>query len=172
MPNKTNQQNKPETNPRPPPLLQIREPLQQNNNFPTHGTILTITEGSNTNFDNKRQQRNYYRQINHVAIEGSITKTKWSHIPITFSAQDINQASFPHTDVMVITVHIDRWDITQILVNNGSLVEILFLSAFEKMGYDRKQLEEPKKPLYDFSDKRIEPLGIITLPASFSTSQN
>jgi hypothetical protein len=37
---------------------------------------------------------------------------------------------------MVVTVHIDRWDVTRILVDIGSQVEILFLSAFESMGYD------------------------------------
>jgi hypothetical protein len=41
-------------------------------------------------------------------------------MPITFSSQDVNLASFPHTDAMVITVHIDRWDITKILIDNGS----------------------------------------------------
>jgi hypothetical protein len=71
-----------------------------------------------------------------VVVEGPITKTKWSHMPITFSAKDTNLASFPHTDTMVITIHIDRWDITRILVDNGGQAEILFLSAFEKMGYD------------------------------------
>jgi hypothetical protein len=41
-------------------------------------------------------------------------------MPITFSPQDVNLASFPHIDAMVITVHIDRWDITKILIDNGS----------------------------------------------------
>jgi hypothetical protein len=57
-------------------------------------------------------------------------------MPITFSAQDVNLASFPHTDAMVITVHIDIWDITKILIDNGSQAKILFLTAFEKMGFD------------------------------------
>jgi hypothetical protein len=57
-------------------------------------------------------------------------------MPITFSAKDTNLASFPHTDMMVVTVHIDRWDVTRILIDNGGQAEILFLSAFEKMGYD------------------------------------
>jgi hypothetical protein len=42
---------------------------------------------------------------------------------------------------MVVTVHIDRWDITKILVDNGSQAEILFFTAFDKMGFDRKQLK-------------------------------
>jgi hypothetical protein len=56
---------------------------------------------------------------------------------------------------MVITVHIDQWDISKILVDNGNQVEILFLSTFEKMGYDKKQLKEPMKPLYGFSRKKL-----------------
>jgi hypothetical protein len=69
MSNNTNQQNKLETNPPPPPPL-------QNDNFPTHGTIPTITGGSNTDFNNKRQRRDYYKQVNHVVVEDPITKTK------------------------------------------------------------------------------------------------
>jgi hypothetical protein len=37
------------------------------------------------------------------------------------------------------------------------------------MGYDRKQLKEPTKPLYDFGGKRIELVSVITLPVSFGT---
>jgi hypothetical protein len=40
------------------------------------------------------------------------------------------------------------------------------------MGCDKKQLKELTKPLYRFRGKRIEPIGIITLPVSFGTLQN
>jgi hypothetical protein len=62
--------------------------------------------------------------------------------------------------------------VSRIHVDNGSQVEILFLSAFEKMGYNKKQLKEPTKPLYGFSGKRIELVGIITLPVLFCTQKN
>jgi hypothetical protein len=52
----TNQM-KAEPNPPPPPPQQIQKPPQQPDAFPTHGTILTITGGSNTDFDTKRQRR-------------------------------------------------------------------------------------------------------------------
>jgi hypothetical protein len=39
---------------------------------------------------------------------------------------------------MVITAHIDQWDVVKILIGNGSQVEILFLSTFEKMGHNKK----------------------------------
>jgi hypothetical protein len=52
---------------------------------------------------------------------------------------------------MVITTHIDKWDVTRVLIDNGSQAEILFLLAFDLMGFDRKQLKEAKKSLYGFS---------------------
>jgi hypothetical protein len=92
-------------------------------------------------------------------------------MPITFSSQDIKLASFPHIDSMVITVHIDRWDVTKILIDNDCQAKILFLRAFDKMGFDRKQLQESMKPLYGFGGKRIEPIGVITLLVSFGTAR-
>jgi hypothetical protein len=135
---KNNPQIKNEVNPPPQPPSQNQEPQQQSEALPTHGTILTITRGSNTNFNSKRQRRDYYREVNHIANEGPITQTKWSHIPITFSVQDVNLTSFPHTDAMVLTIHIDRWYVSKIFVDNDSQAEILFLSKFKKMGYDKK----------------------------------
>jgi hypothetical protein len=40
------------------------------------------------------------------------------------------------------------------------------------MGYGQKQLNEPTKSRYGFGGKRIEPVGVITLPVSFGTPQN
>jgi hypothetical protein len=62
--------------------------------------------------------------------------------------------------------------VSKLLIDNGSQVEIFFLSTFEKMGYDKKQLKELRKPLYDFGGKRIEPARVITLHISFGTPKN
>jgi hypothetical protein len=107
-----------------------------------------------------------------VAVKDPIMRTKWSHILITFSQDDIKLVSFPHTDAMVITMHIDKWDVTRVLVDNGSQAEVLFLSTFEQMGLDRKQLKEAYKPLYGFGRRRIEPIGSVSLPVSFDSLHN
>jgi hypothetical protein len=151
MPNNTNPQVKIETNPSPPP--QIQEPSQQTDAFPTNGTILTIIGDSNNDFDTKRQRRDYYKLVNHIAVEAPITQTKCSHMPITFSSQDVKLALFPHIDAMITTVHNDRWDVTKILINNGSQAEIFFLAGFDKMSFDRKQLKELTKLLCGFGGK-------------------
>jgi hypothetical protein len=112
------------------------------------------------------------RQVNHVAVEGLIMRTKWSKMPITFTEADIKLVSFPHLNAMVITVHIDKWNVTRVLVDNGSQVEILFLLSFDQMGFDRKQLKEASKLLYDFSRRRIGPIGSISLLVSFGSLRN
>jgi hypothetical protein len=131
------------TYPPPLPSAKIPQPQQQSKVVPTHTSILTIIGGSNTEPNTKRQSRDSHREVNHVMVECPITQTKWSNIPIIFSAEDVNITSFPHTDVMVITVHIDRWNVSRILVDNGSQEEILFLVSinFKKMGYDKNQLK-------------------------------
>jgi hypothetical protein len=70
------------------------------------------------------------RQVNHVAVEVPIMRTKWSHVQITFTEANIKLTSFSHIDAMVITAHIDKWDVTSVLIDNRSQAEILFLSTF------------------------------------------
>jgi hypothetical protein len=110
--------------------------------------------------------------VNHVVVEGSIIRTKSSHVQINFTEADIKLTSFPHTDAMVITTHIDKWNVTRVLVDNGSQAEILFLSSFKHMSLNTKQLKEASKPLYGFSGKKIELVGSISLLVSFGTLAN
>jgi hypothetical protein len=53
---------------------------------PYRGVIHMITGGSSADFDTKRQKRDHYRSINHVAITGPVVQTKWSHVSLTFDA--------------------------------------------------------------------------------------
>jgi hypothetical protein len=107
-----------------------------------------------------------------MGVEGPITWTKWSHILLTFTEANIKLVPFLHKDAMVITMHIDKWDVTRVLVDNGSQDEILFLSAFGQMGIVIKQLKEATKSLYGSSGRRIETIGSISLAVSFGSLQN
>jgi hypothetical protein len=75
-------------------------------------------------------------------------------VQITFTEADIKLLSFPHTDTMVIIVHIDKWNVTRVLVDNGSQAKILFLSTFEQKGLNKSQLKESPKSLYGFGGRK------------------
>jgi hypothetical protein len=63
---------------------------------------IIIIRGSSLDFENKQQRRDYFQQVHNIMVDGPVVKTQWSHIPISFSEQDANIISYPHTDAMVI----------------------------------------------------------------------
>jgi hypothetical protein len=79
-----------------------------------------ITAGSSVDFDTKRQKRDHYRSVNHVSLTGPIVQTKWSHVPLTFDARDVDLCRAPHADAMVINYSVAGWDLHKVLVDNGS----------------------------------------------------
>ena len=131
-----------------------------------------ITGGSSTDFDTKRQKRDHYRSINHVAVTGPVVQTKWSHIPLTFDARDVDLRSAPHIDAMVINCSVAGWDLHKVLVDNGSQADIIFLHAFDRMGISHSLLKPSDNPLYGFGGKGTFPVGKIELPLSFGVAPN
>jgi hypothetical protein len=89
-----------------------------------------IIGGSNVDFDTKRQKRDHYRSINHVAVTGPVVQTKWSHVPLTFDARDVDLRSAPHIDAMVINCSVAGWDLHKVLVDNGKQFDSLDFRDF------------------------------------------
>ena len=102
--------------------------------------IMPIYGGSTLEFQNKKQRRDYFRQVHSILVEGPAKKTPWSHMPITFSEEDMSLNSYPHTYALVIEANIHGWTIGKILVDTGSSADIIFSSTFDRMNLDRKLL--------------------------------
>jgi hypothetical protein len=134
--------------------------------------VLTILEDSHHDFESKKQRKEYFRQVNYVGVEGPIVQSKWSHIPITFTHEDLQLWSFSHTDAFVIQAHVASWEIARVLIDNGSQADILFLHTLEKMNIARSQLKPSFKPFYGFGGKTTLPVGNISLPVSFGNPSN
>ena len=91
---------------------------------------------------------------------------------ITFSEEDMNLYSYPHTDTTVIEANIQGWTIGKILVDSGSSVDIIFSSTFDRMNIHRNLLQPAKILLIGLGGKRVEVLGKISLPVSFGDTSN
>jgi len=128
-----------------------------NNNaiIPNRGRILTITGGNSIEHENNSQRRNYFRRVNSISMEGLYKKTRWSHLPITFSEKDHQLKDYPHMDAIVIKENIDGWAVSKILVDGGSFTYIIFTSTIDAMKIDRKILGRAEHPLYGFGGKKI-----------------
>ena len=92
-----------------------------------------------------------------------VSKLPWLDTTITFSDSDIEGYQHPHDNPLVIRVVVANKTIHKVLVDNGSSVDIIFASAFDKMGIGREKLEPVNAFLRGFSRERVLPLGSIQL---------
>ena len=65
----------------------------------------------------------------------------------------------PHDDPLVIRAVMANKTIHRVLVDNGSSANIIFASAFDKMGIGIEKLEPVSTYLHGFSRERVPPLG-------------
>ena len=82
---------------------------------------------------------------------------------ITFSDSDLEGCQHPHDDPLVIRAVVANKTIHRVLVDNGSLDDIIFASAFDKMGIGRETLEPVNTHLQGFSREKVLPLGSLQL---------
>ena len=73
----------------------------------------------------------------------------------------------PHDDPLVIRVVVANKTIHRVLIDNGSSADIIFTSAFDKMGIGREKLEPVSTYLRGFSGERVLPLGSTQLVLHF-----
>ena len=82
---------------------------------------------------------------------------------IIFSDSDMEGCQHTHDNPLVIRVVVTNKTIHKVLVDNGSSTDIIFASAFNKMGIGREKLEPVNAYLCGFSGERVLPLGSIQL---------
>jgi hypothetical protein len=105
-------------------------------------------------------------------VEGRVERTRWYHIPITFSEEDVRLQGFPHNDALIIEANIASWTLGKLLVDNGSSTDKIFADVYNKMGLNRNLLQPPDTPRYGFRGRVIHAIGKALLPVSFGTIQN
>ena len=92
-----------------------------------------------------------------------VSKLPRLDIAITFSDSDLEGCQHPHDDPLVIRAVVANKTIHWVLVDHGSSVDIIFASAFDKMGIGREKLEPVSTHLRGFSREKVLPLGSIQL---------
>jgi hypothetical protein len=82
---------------------------------------------------------------------------------ITFNEDDARGIHQPHDDALVVTMNIVGFITKQVLIDNGSSADIIYLPAYQQMKIDKERLRQMDIPLVGFTGDKIKPLGIVSL---------
>ena len=84
-----------------------------------------------TTGSSKKARKTYLRMVQNVQLMGSTPKIAWREGPIIgFSEEEARRLHHPHNDALVVSIRVGDYNIHQVLVDNGSLVDILYYPTF------------------------------------------
>ena len=129
------------------------------------GEIHVISGGFTGGGESSSARKGYLRSIKSgetLEIQ-AVSKLSRLDTTITFLDSDMEGCQHPHDDSLVIRAVVANKTILRVLVDNGSLANIIFALAFDKMGIGREKLEPVNAYLRGFSGERVLPLGSIQL---------
>ena len=79
------------------------------------------------------------------------------------SGRDMEGCQHTHDDPLVIRAIVANKTVHKVLIDNESSVDIIFASAFDKMGIRREKLEPVNAHLLGFSGEKVLPLRSVQL---------
>ena len=81
-----------------------------------------------------------------------------------FSEEDKTGTIQPHGDALVVMLIIGGYDVRQVLVDQGSVVEIMYPELYKGLNLKPVDLTAYESPLVSFEGKTVIPKGQIKLP--------
>ena len=144
----------------PPPPRQTTTQHQQ-----PLGEIHVISGGFAGGGESSSARKAHLRSIRSAKIGEiqAVSKLPRLDTSITFSDSDLEGCQHPHDDPLVVRAIVANKTIHRVLVDNGSSADIIFASAFDKMGIGREKLEPVNTHLQGFYGEKVLPLGSIQL---------
>ena len=86
-----------------------------------------------------------------------------------FSDEDKIGTIQPHDDALVITLRIGGYDVKRVMVDQGSVAEIMYPNLYKGLSLRAEDLIPYSSPLVSFEGKVIIPKGQIRLPMQTSS---
>ncbi|XP_033138789.1 uncharacterized protein LOC117129318 [Brassica rapa] len=122
--------------------------------------INVIMGGSPPCGDSVRAVKDHRRMVD--------TSQRWpqkfpTDLPISFSTEDLVGVNFPHNDPLLVVLAIDKYDVTKVLIDTGSSVDIIFRETLVKIGIDLKDVKPSSRTLTGFNGSSEVIMGTIRL---------
>nr|XP_023928863.1 uncharacterized protein LOC112040197 [Quercus suber] len=106
--------------------------------------------------------------VTQVPVKESQSKPKRArrgfHPTLSFSEEEKDGTTQPHDDALAITLRIGEYDIRRVMVDGGSVAEVMYPNLYKGLGLKREDLTPYSSPLMSFDGKLVIPKGVIRLP--------
>ena len=86
------------------------------------------------------------------------------HPVLSFSGEDKVGITQPHDNALLITFRIGGYDVKRVVVDGGSVAEIMYPDLFKGLKLKPEDLMSNNSPLMSFDGKLVTPKGMIRLP--------
>ena len=114
----------------------LKAKVEESSRSPLGEIRMIVGEGSTG--QSSRSRKTYLKVVQNVQVFGRSPKTRTTDKQaITFTNEDAARIHHPHDDAIVITLLIADYTTRRVLVDNGSLANILYYPAFQEMDLGR-----------------------------------
>ena len=128
------------------------------------GEIRMISRGLVVGGSSKLVKKVYAREVNSVHSRFLASKApRCSELDIIFFEKDTSGIRQPHDDSLVIMLKMEEFNMHQALVDNGSLVDIIYLPAFQQMKLNKERPRSFSSPLVSFIGDKVILKGVVNL---------
>ncbi|KAG7594123.1 Ribonuclease H domain [Arabidopsis thaliana x Arabidopsis arenosa] len=82
----------------------------------------------------------------------------------TFEKSETNGLDRPHNDSLVIILAVGDHDVSRVLIDTGSTIDVIFHETLWQMNIDMSQVSPTPRPVLGFAGETLMTLGTIQLP--------
>ncbi|XP_017428604.2 uncharacterized protein LOC108336643 [Vigna angularis] len=136
---------------------------------PLRGHINTISGGFTGGGSSSSAQKRHVRALQSVH---SVDKPRRTMPPITFSDDDFHAPDPDQDDPMVITAEIARYGVSEVLVDQGSSVNILYWKTFQQMDISEDLIVSYNGKIVGFAGERVDTRGYVELRTRLGTGRS
>ncbi|KAG7532516.1 Aspartic peptidase domain superfamily [Arabidopsis thaliana x Arabidopsis arenosa] len=87
---------------------------------------------------------------------------------IMFEESETNGLDRPHNDPLVITLAIGDHDVSRVLIDTGSTINVILCETLRQLNISMSQVNQTPRPVLGFSGETLMTLGTIQMPVQAS----
>ncbi|XP_014499024.1 uncharacterized protein LOC106760107 [Vigna radiata var. radiata] len=109
------------------------------------------------------------RHLRNLRSVHTIARNPLSMSDITFTDRDFHAPDPEQDDPMVITARIAEYDVSKVLIDQGSSVNILYWTTFQKMALAEEAITPFHEQIVGFAGERVDTRGYLDLRTRLGT---